>query len=243
MSGSGPVLRENPETFRTYATVGANARISVSPRTGARLAGPDLDDAASCAESCKAGKSNLRERGRSHFECRTRPPGGIPAIRQARPLLTGGLFNESHSKVPWHVSGTTLPGPFWWPDRLRLPNWSAVPTEDRENDPRGLIKTLGPTGDYATSIVRETGPERKCISPCERARLPQAGRFGADDMTQRTHCWASQPRVCARPPAAVRSTGVRPSVARGRGLKIQRDLGFIVLVPESDISHRWRMLM
>ena len=107
------------------------------------------------------------------------------------------------SKVPWHVFRNDHPRAHLVAASIEAAELVGSPDlKTAKTILERLVKTLGPTGDYATAIVRETGqPEVHLAFENE----PDARKLAASvqaGMTERCHGWASQ-RAFALDAAAV----------------------------------------
>jgi hypothetical protein len=107
------------------------------------------------------------------------------------------------SKVPWHIFRNDHPQAHLVAASIEAAELVGSPDlKTAKTILERLVKTLGPTGDYATSIVRETGqPEVHLAFENEFDARKLADSVQAD-MTSRYHGWASQ-RAFALDAAAV----------------------------------------
>jgi hypothetical protein len=97
------------------------------------------------------------------------------------------------SKVPWHIFRNDHPQAHLVAASIEAAELVGSPDlKTAKTILERLVKTLGPTGDYATSIVRETGqPEVHLAFENEFDARKLADSVQAD-MTSRYHGWASQ---------------------------------------------------
>jgi len=121
------------------------------------------------------------------------------------------------SKVPWHIFRNDHPqahlvaASIAAAERIGSPDLKTAKAVLER-----LVKTLVPGGDYATSIVRETGqPEVHLAFENELDALKLADSVKAD-MTSRYHGWASQ-RAFALDAAAVDALASGLPLLRRRG--------------------------
>jgi hypothetical protein len=121
------------------------------------------------------------------------------------------------SKVPWHVFRNDHPRAHLVAASIEAAELVGSPDlKAAKTILERLVKTLGPTGDYATSIVRETGePEVHLAFENE----PDARKL-ADSVkavrTDRYHGWASQ-RAFALGAASVDALASGLPLLRRRG--------------------------
>ena len=123
------------------------------------------------------------------------------------------------SKVPWHVFRNDHPRAHLVAASIEAAELVGSPDlKTAKTILERLVKTLGPTGDYATSIVRETGqPEVHLAFENE----PDARKLGDSvqaGMTSRYHGWASQ-RAFALDAASVDALASGLPLLRRRGLQ------------------------
>ena len=97
------------------------------------------------------------------------------------------------SKVPWHVFRSDHPRAHLVAASIEAAELVGSPDlKTAKTILERLVKTLGPTGDYATSIVRETGqPEVHLAFENESDALKLADSVRAAT-TDRYHGWATQ---------------------------------------------------
>jgi hypothetical protein len=121
------------------------------------------------------------------------------------------------SKVPWHVFRSDHPRAHLVAASIEAAELVGSPDlKTAKAILERLVKTLAPAGDYATSIVRETGLPEVHLAFANELDARKLAESVQAAMTGRYHGWASQ-RAFALDAAAVdaMASGLPPLRKRG----------------------------
>jgi hypothetical protein len=100
------------------------------------------------------------------------------------------------SKVPWHVFRNDHPRAHLVAASIEAAELVGSPDlKTAKTILERLVKTLGPTGDYATSIVRETGQPEVHFAFANEVDARKLADSVQAAMTERYHGWTSQHAV------------------------------------------------
>ena len=140
------------------------------------------------------------------------------------------------SKVPWHVFRSEHPRAHLVAASIEAAELVGSPDlKTAKTILERLVKALAPVGEYATSIVRETGEPEVHLAFANELDARKLADPVRAAMTDRYHGWASQRAVATRR-GRRRRPGVRPAAGAPARHPGQRTLASIDVCPISDTS-------
>jgi hypothetical protein len=123
------------------------------------------------------------------------------------------------SKVPWHVFRSDHPRAHLVAASIEAAELIGSPDlKTAKTLLERLVKTLAPSGDYATSIVREGGQPEVHLAFENEPDARKLADSMRGTMTDRYHGWASQ-RACALDARAIDALAGGLPLLRKRGPK------------------------